>query len=103
MPRETYRACPECHRKKGVEGTMGVGTSDHAIDVVRCTACGAMSIGSVVVRAKGRRASDEPVVRQTIATALRNKADSKRREAASLTIDADECEREAAAFDCPPA
>jgi uncharacterized Zn finger protein len=101
MPRESYRKCPECNRSKGVEGTMAVGTSDHVIDVVRCTACGAMSIGSVVVRTRYRKTSvvNEPEVRRSIAKALRAKADSLRRHAASLMLDADECEREAENFD----
>ena len=99
MPRDSYRPCPECNRAKGVESTMGVGMSDHAIDVVRCTSCQAMSIGSVVVRARGRKASDDPNARRTIAKALRTKADSMRRQAAALALEADEYEREAATFD----
>lgn len=96
MGRESYRKCPGCGRAKGVEDTMLVGRSELTVRVVRCIACRCRSIGDVVVRAPGTRASDVPNVRATLVKALRSKAEQARREAADSLREADECEAEAA-------
>ncbi len=103
MPRESYRPCPECKRKKGVEHRMlfGGGAEEFMLDVVRCTSCQACSIGNVVVRARGRRAWDEPIVRETIAKALRKMAERHRRDAEEHARLARACDEEANALTAP--